>query len=886
MSASQAVNSSATPGKMPVLPVPGAIKPVPRQLPTPQPIQSEGRSSPTLANKSITPLPKTPAAAPSQELLTACQTGALPPFIAAFPPEKQKQLEEIGFSYVIEAAKNNQLKLLQWLIQKAPALLNKKEFKEAMTPTFALNIGEKADPKIIEFVLQNIDEDASREDPEGYCFEKLIEARKEGITEDQVIYLIKIGELYFKKKSWAQSLKLLNGALSVLLQDHSNATSLEEYLFSRLGEAENQFFVAKKLQLPSDRIQTMKSIRQALKQIRNDSKEAIEKKVSIQEVQGTFTTKFMAILAKLIDDAQKIVGKPPEAWACFAMGSAGRDEMCPRSDIECAFVVKEGKPNTLEYFRQMAEILEIWIINCGETPYPIFGRIDPFHPSPTPGGFAFDSAGNTPLGVKGVYELIGTPKTLAQFISLNWMERNIILPNALSAVRRVAGDEKLVDEYNKEKEKALESRGKKEPKIREILAYRLLEGHLQEFRPDLSQEKAKGHVFGIKKELYRPFQEILGCLALIFKLKEKNTFKRIDELVQQKKITSKGGENLKRAIELVLTLRVEAHLFYGDEQEYICHREYGKWHEKGNTFAMEQMLTTNPALRAILPHSAQRASVFKNPQMRYFLYFDPPKVAVVEQIYRVLMPFHRCAEEFFHTKNPAVLASQDFCDEEMLVRAFLLEKSFQLQEAMQLYQQVVALNPNDPRGLISLSRVEAQLGKPREALGKAKQANEILEKQCGYRHPYVAQSLDHIGDIYYELGEYASALECYTKALQYWLGICDGEEPLYLAKRYNNIAACQHHLHKYEDSLKSNEKALKLRKGAFGEEHETVAQSYHALGCDYKELGKDDKALEYFQKAYQIALATEGSQSLQVATISSSFGIYFEKIGQYQKAFQ
>ena len=71
---------------------------------------------------------------------------------------------------------------------------------------------------------------------------------------------------------------------------------------------------------------------------------------------------------------------------------------------------------------------------------------------------------------------------LASFQTLKWIDRNIILPNALSAVCSVAGNEKLITAYREAVKKEME----KEP---HTLAFRLLAGHLQEFRPDLSQEK-------------------------------------------------------------------------------------------------------------------------------------------------------------------------------------------------------------------------------------------------------------------------------------------------------------------------------------------------------------------------------------------------------------
>src|SRR4029079_9085438 len=122
--------------------------------------------------------------------------------------------------------------------------------------------------------------------------------------------------------------------------------------------------------------------------------------------------------------------------------------------------------------------------------------------------------------------------------------------------------------YNKKKKKIQQLKEKKEGAQRkndEELAMRLLGGHLIEFSPDLSNEKEIETAFGVKKELYRPFQEILGCFSLLYNLQKKNTFGRIDELVQLNVFSLEGAENLKKAINSVLSLRLQVHLFYKDE---------------------------------------------------------------------------------------------------------------------------------------------------------------------------------------------------------------------------------------------------------------------------------------------------------------------------------
>lgn len=108
-------------------------------------------------------------------------------------------------------------------------------------------------------------------------------------------------------------------------------------------------------------------------------------------------------LETLIEHAQRSLGQPPVQWACIGMGSMSRNEMCPYSDVEFAFLVQNDSQEAMEYFRTLSQILELRIINLGETKFPVFGEK---YASPTPNGFCIDTGGNTPFGMPGVYELI------------------------------------------------------------------------------------------------------------------------------------------------------------------------------------------------------------------------------------------------------------------------------------------------------------------------------------------------------------------------------------------------------------------------------------------------------------------------------------------------
>ena len=580
------------------------------------------------------------------------------------------------------------------------------------------------------------------DDIEGYYFASLIKTQKEQLFEEQIIYLLRLGDFYIQKQELIKAAKIFNGALAVL-QKHKINPLIENYLFNRLAQLEARFLESFGLKA------SMRPIIERRAQLKKIRETLWNNKGDIQETLAHLTQEYKGLLKTLIVGIQSLLGAPPVKWACIGLGSMSRGEMSPYSDLEFAFLLEKNTEEAFKYFRTLSQILELRIINLGETCFPIFAYVDPFHPSLTPGGFSLDTGGNTPLGVADFYELIGTPQQLAQFEEIQWMERNIILSNAMSTVCRIAGDEELFSQYNQEKIKVLDKKQSSKKTNREELAFRLLQGHLDEFRPNLSQEKEKIRAFGIKKELYRPFQEGLSCLALYYNLQENNTFARINELHKLQVFSAKGAENLKKAIARVLSLRFEAHHFYQEEQEYLCHPEEGK--------------PLDPSL----------------------LYVNPTHLEALHAIYRILLPFHKSMEAFFRTKDKKTLKS-DFYEEGPAVQAQVFEKTLQYQKAQEAYQQAVALDPNDVEALLYLGKINNTLGNSQEALERAQQALKIAIQKYGEEHPDVATCLNNLGSAWKALGDAKKAITYYERALAI-------DEKIY-GKDHPTVAICLNNL--------------------------------------------------------------------------------------------
>lgn len=727
-------------------------------------------------------------------------------------------------------------------------------------------------------------EDPNSQDIEGQYFTCLNRAKKQDFIEEQIFYLKELSDLYIQKKNFLVAAKILNCAIAIVPEQYS---SLKEEFFAQLKSIEDLFVESLTIE-PAKRQHSIIRNRDSLQTIRAQAALASEKQEPIQEILGTMTKGFQTILVALIHETMDILGEPPVDWACIGMGSMARGEMCPYSDVEFAFLIEQDTSEAMEYFRTLSKILELKIINLGETKFPVFGW---GYKSPTPDGFCMDSGGNTPLGKPGLYELIGTPAQLAQFQSEKWIEGDIILPNVLSHVCLVEGNPDLVSEYDREKEQvqqmqARQQQGKQTNK--ELLALRLIAGHLHEFRPDLSKEKEESKEFNVKKELYRPFQEIVSSLAIFYRLTAKSTFDRIDELLKMDIFSARGAENLKKTIDRVLFLRLQVQLFYKNEEENLCHSEEDK------------------------------------PQDSTLLYINEERIEDLHQIYQVLLPFHRCTCNFWQTQDVTLFRESEFFDDRPEVRGKAFEKTFQYDKACEAFQQAISLNPNNFWSVLDLANIQSIQGEDKASLSRKLEALEIandkygeqeiwsiyrMYSSIGYSYEllgdignalkYYTKSLEveqrivahlgvrieggvNIGDVLYRLGQYKDALEYYEKQLQMKQKLRFISSPSSLAIIYYNLGRTHRKLKNYSQALECHEKALDLLQKERNPRR--IGGNYNALGLIYYDLADYEKAFDFFNKALSIFLELFGDNHPEIASIYNNLGLIFSQQGEYSKA--
>ncbi len=707
-----------------------------------------------------------------------------------------------------------------------------------------------------------------------YYQDRLMEAHQARLVEEQILYLKKISDYNLQNHNYIPAAMILNAALA-LLKTHKQNPLFEKYLLNQMERIPALYLDSQNIKIPPTKKSQIQTYRDWLAYSRERCQNAFANQEPIQEILYDLTQETKKIFKLLINQALELLGAPPVAWTCIAMGSMARDEMCPYSDLEFAFIIAEETPQALGYFRRLARILEILVINLGETKCEIFGSLAP---SPTPNGLCMDTGGNIPIG--GAFELIATPTRLAQLQTAHQIDENIILSNIMNFFCIVTGHSKLAERYLAAKNNILEQKENKQ-KNSHRLAFRLIAGHLQEFSPDLTQEKEELKTFGIKKELYRPFQEILSSLALLFNLKSGNTLERIDELISLKVFSPEGGAHLKKAISQALALRLEAHLFYKNEIEFLHQIE--------------------------------------EPQDPNKFYLNPARFQILQEIYKVLIPFCKATEEFYRTQNKKVYSHRRFYDKDLLAEAHdLKNKGFLVQEAKRTLQQAIALDPNNVQAQLLLGRIEGDpmlSGNPLKELERAEKALQIARQKYGNKHPDVAMSLNSIGDAFANLGEstafnyYKQALEI-TKsldgmqddsmaeslykivcalgdlekpvvALDYHQQILEICKPLYgypqVAIHLSYMGAALIKLEKPAEALEYYTLSLKMLKFLYGDHHPDVGKCLNNMGTLFSDLGKSAEAIDHYKQALEVRKALYGQGNASVAVTLSNIGSILRK---------
>lgn len=548
----------------------------------------------------------------------------------------------------------------------------------------------------------------------------LEEAEKEKEHSKIVDILEKLGQVYFLNNHFLVACKIWNAALAIN-DTYVQESNWSDILFEDLAKAENSFIshlVNKKLSFSYKKgFDRTVEYRARLSTLRRDIGNKIST-CSSEQMPGilkTITAFFIQLTADLIADCIKELGQPPCQYAIVSMGSMSREEASLFSDLEFAILIDKDILSYREYFRNLTRLIHLKVINLGETNFPILHH---GLESPTVTGFCFDSGGNTPLGKEGIFELIGTPEQLADFVTPHWFDQDVIVSNAISNLGFIMGDPNLLETYEKKVKENLDKLVTRKGitlTAREHRALLLIRGDIQEFKPNLDEKKEQSRVLDIKKELYRFPNSFLNALAIFYDLKAKNSWGRLQELFEKGLMSKEVRDSFGELLEKVAYFRVETHLHYGSENEKVFYKPQSDYEQ------------------------------YQWNAGNYYILNDED-LKRIRSAFQVILPIYQKSIEFCDSYGQKqILKEGSLKDNDAIAQAKSYILTNQLQEAKKLYLQALALDPTNLEALGGFSDLLMALSEKKQAVQYLKKSLAELERlQCfdaGFlqEHPQLAE---------------------------------------------------------------------------------------------------------------------------------------------------
>ena len=182
-----------------------------------------------------------------------------------------------------------------------------------------------------------------------------------------------------------------------------------------------------------------------------------------------------------------------------------------------------------------------------------------------------------------------------------------------------------------------------------------------------------------------------------------------------------------------------------------------------------------------------------------------------------------------------------------------------------------------------LGGVYENQGDYEEAKTLHQRALGIQERELGPDHPLVAMNLNNLGLVYFEQGEYEEAKGYYDRALETQERTLGSEHPD-VAMSLNNLGGLHEVQGEYEKAEKCHQQALDIREKALGAEHPDVATTLNNLGNTYFFHGKYEKAKRHYERALDMwekgLMAAHPDAAISLNNLG---GVYF-RLGKHKKA--
>ncbi len=179
--------------------------------------------------------------------------------------------------------------------------------------------------------------------------------------------------------------------------------------------------------------------------------------------------------------------------------------------------------------------------------------------------------------------------------------------------------------------------------------------------------------------------------------------------------------------------------------------------------------------------------------------------------------------------------------------------------------------------LNSLATTNWRRGDLQTALALAHSSLDIAEEYALTQSK--AKAWNVVGNVYYSLGSYDKALECYENALAEYNELGNKSA---VANLTGNIGIVYNYLSSYDKSLEYYEQALAGYKELGDKSGE--ARVTGSIGSVYQHLGSYDKALECYEQT--LTAHKELGDKSGVASVTGNIGTIYYSLGSYDKSLE
>ena len=173
-----------------------------------------------------------------------------------------------------------------------------------------------------------------------------------------------------------------------------------------------------------------------------------------------------------------------------------------------------------------------------------------------------------------------------------------------------------------------------------------------------------------------------------------------------------------------------------------------------------------------------------------------------------------------------------------------------------------------------------ELGEYAKAIEVGTQSLNISKQVLGESHPDYAASLSNLASYYSGLGDYTKAVELGTQALNVLKQALGETHPGY-ATSLSNLAIIYSNLGDYTKAVELGTQALNIRKQVLAETHPDYATSLNNLASYYSDLGDYSKAVELGTQALDIRKQVFGESHPDYAISLSNLASYYSGLGDY-----